>query len=289
MPFEKKLLEYVHFIDGKLQAEAAIIRQRNDWKPRFLEEQVFPRWAPVVKIKRELKTVLRDLRKSSSTSDIDAAHLRERATHSFFASLHAPSGTNKCRAELAQNDNPGFIQNVLNEPDLLKFLDSIALSVNDADLESWEILAAMTSRLPTEMSLWLIDAPRTLQWLDYIEAGFEIRNVVRMYNLHQVRPQLRSSTLELFQSHHDLGLKFWNRYREEQAYRLNKRRKFFNEEILRAFLKRENPDKELSRDILEDIEREPDVSALSSLSADPRIFALMVPNSMRIPLIANPS
>src|SRR5271154_2847537 len=153
MPFEKKLLESVLFVDMQLGTDLDQIQ--HDWRVRFLEEQVFPRWAPVLKIKKELKSLSLDLRKSLSNPDIIPAvpsHLRERANYSFFGSLHAPSGTNKCRAQLAQSDNPDFENHVMEEPDLPRFLDSIALSAHDVDLRSWKIIAAMTRRLPTEMS-----------------------------------------------------------------------------------------------------------------------------------------
>lgn len=292
MPFEKKLLECVVLADEQLRTQLDIIKHDSEWKVRFLDKGVFPFWAPVIKVKKELKHTLGELRSSTpltANGVIVPPHLRECANYSFFGSLHAPSDQNKCRAQLAQADNPDFVDHILHEPDLLGFLESIVVRVNDADLRSWEIIGAMSKQHPDEMYRWLLDAPRTLHWVDYIEAGFEIRNVVRMYCIHLVRPQIGPAILELFESHDDLASKFWNKYREEQAYRLNKRRKFFNSAVIRAYLKKQSPDKEPSPDMIENIEKEQNVSAFVSFSADSRIFTLMAMNSTRKLLIATRS
>ena len=271
MPFEKKLLECVVLADEQLRTQLDIIKHDSEWKVRFLDKGVFPFWAPVIKVKKEVKHTLGELRISTlpAASGVIVPeippHLRERANYSFFGSLHAPSDQNKCRAQLAQAHNPDFVDHVLHEPDLLGFLESIVVRVNDADLGSWEIIGAMSKQHPDEMFRWLLDAPRTLHWVDYIEAGFEIRNVVRMYCIHLVRPQIEPAILELFESHDDLASKFWDNYREEQAYRLKKRRKFFNLAVLRAYLKQKSPDEELSPDLIEDIEKEQNVSGFTLL------------------------
>jgi hypothetical protein len=288
MPFEKKLLECVVLADEQLRTELDLIQHDSEWKVRFLDQAVFPYWAPVIKVKKQLENTARELQNSSTSPPSNdviipefTSHLRERAHCSFFASLHAPYNRNKFRAQLAQADNPDFVDNILRQPDLLRFLKSIVVSVNDVDLRSWEIIVAMSRSDLDNMNRWLLDVPRTLQLFEYVEAGFEIQNVVRMYCIHLVRPQVGPTILELFESHNDMGSKFWDAYQAEQKYRLKKRRKFFNSAVIRAFQRKEYASESLSSHLREDVESEADVSDIVSLSADSRIFTLTAMNSTR--------
>ena len=263
MPFEKQLLECIlqqAQTESQLRENLAATRENKGLKDEFLSQYVIPSWEPAIKVQKELKTMrmeyssLNSMEDDSLQPESSGPQVRQRLCDAFFGSLHAPSNQNTCRAQNAQVDNPDFMLKVLNEPDLLAFLKSIEVCMIDHDLGSWEIVTAMWRTHEKEMTEWLFNTPRSLTVFDYVESGFEIRNIVRMYYLHVVRPGVGPDLIRLFESHDDMASKMWNHHVEEQKYRVKKRRKFINNSVITAYLKKNRPDEDPTRYLIKETE-----------------------------------
>ena len=221
MPFEKRILASV--VSTDVEVQNILERQEAD-ELRVVIGRVFDRWQPVRAVKKGLKTLVQEL--SRSPAQNFSLQLRESAYRSFFKSLETPWNSNKCRSQVAEFQNSNFRHDLLYTSDVLHFLQSVDVRIDEKEWNIWKILTAMMKRYPDDMHRWLFEVPGRLFYTEYQEAGFEVLNVVRMYLLRLVRPQSRVQLLQLCERDKNLGTRFWSRYQEEQFELLQKRSRF---------------------------------------------------------------
>jgi hypothetical protein len=231
MPFERQLLAGVACADHEIRA---IVEDKikDDWRlPIF--QTVFDQWGPVIATGEAINRLTKDLRRAvrppanfkeslspvidPDEPDVFSQELRQDAFRAFFASLETPRQTNSPRAHSSKHNNPWFHVGLLSTDNVLKFLGSISVGMNEDDWFHWKILLAMFLKCPDQMKRWIFDVPCVLHVFTYRHIGFEIVNVLRMYFIYLRRPQTEATLLQLCESNGDLGSKLWSSYCEEQA------------------------------------------------------------------------
>jgi hypothetical protein len=248
MPFERQLLAEVACADHLIRA---IVEHKIMDDLRLTSFQtVFDQWGPVIATKEAIRILKNELWRAVRPTaniresllpvvdpdepDVFSQELRKDAFRAFFASLETPRETNSPRAQSSKHNNPWFQVGLLSTENVLKFLESITVGVNEDDWFHWKILMAMFLRCPDQMTRWLFDVPGVLQVFTYRNVGFEIVNVLRMYFIHLRRPQTEATILQLCESNGDLGSKLWSSYCERQAEVTRKCERFLGDNGIAA-------------------------------------------------------
>ena len=233
MPFEQRLLDSIASIDRDIQANLEG-SESSDVSDSLLSE-VLRRWGPAVAVKKALRKLTNDFEKalamytnSDPQSQFILPEFRETACSAFFAILETPGDLNKCRSLSAKELNPHFICNLLQRPDVLQYLKSVTVVVDQDQKRSWRIIIGMLKKYRTEMYRWIVETHHEFQYVYYEDLGFEIVQIVRMYYIRHLRPNAAHAILDLCKTHNDdLASRFWHRYQEEQAQIAERRSEFY--------------------------------------------------------------
>lgn len=192
-PFEKKLLA-----DTASDYNLPPLEDLVEDKDEIVEivKTLFDRWEPVIRVITSLGFLEEDV--ALPVFDRDTSIAWANVHQVFLNRLRTPYDRNLFRSEMAELENPGFLNMIQSAPDSEEFLDQLDVKWKDEDLHNWKIIGSMLKTLSQEMLCWTFFLSE-----ESLENNFEIWTLVRMFRNRCQRPAGISRLLEFCRAHPD--------------------------------------------------------------------------------------